>query len=142
MYVLIHIQVFSLTFPQVFFDNKTSCEERVHQRASIVDPLTGNDQWTELFKIENIKQNAEVFNLFTWTFTMVQFFISEMYVLIQISVFFQVLENKRKRNILRREGVMKSLSNSLSVQEVWTSPIIRLCFVWNSIKTNCYFQFV
>lgn len=65
MYVLIHIQVFSLTFPQILFDNKTSCVERVHQRASIVDPLTGNDKWTELLKNENIKQNAEVFNLFT-----------------------------------------------------------------------------
>lgn len=66
MYVLMHFKDFSLSFPQVLFDNiLTSCEEKVHQRASIVDPSTGNDKWIELLKNEKIKQNAQVFSLHT-----------------------------------------------------------------------------
>lgn len=60
---------FSLSFPQVLFDDITSCEEKIHQRASIVDPSTGDDKWIDLFKNENIKKNAQVFNLHTWTIT-------------------------------------------------------------------------
>lgn len=56
---------FSLFFPQVLFDDITSCEERIHQRASIVDPSTGDDKWIDLFRNENIKKNAQVFNLHT-----------------------------------------------------------------------------
>lgn len=37
-----------------------------------MDPSTGDDKWIDLFKNENIKKNAQVFNLHTYTITMLK----------------------------------------------------------------------
>lgn len=109
---------FSLSFPQVLFDDITSCEEKIHQRASIVDPSTGDDKWIDLFKNENIKKNAQVFNLHTWTITIcLNFYIGNVHINSNICIIFQELENKRKRNKFI-EGVRQKMLHSRSDEEV------------------------